>query len=214
METERAEGIVLRTQPVTESSLLVTWYTREAGKLKTLAKGARRAKSPFQGKLDLFYHDELLYLPSRRGDLHLLHECFLEHPHANLRESVELLTAASYVCELVELATEREDVNPAVFELLAGVLGALTPGARLPVLLVWFEQKLLTAVGWAPRWETGTSVSKLLGSLATASLGGVGRVRLTLEQGRAARAALWRWWDEHVGRVPKTRAALGREMRH
>jgi len=214
METERAEGIVLRTQPVTESSLLVTWYTREAGKLKTLAKGARRPKGPFQGKLDLFYHDELLYLPSRRGDLHLLHECFLENPHAKLRESVELLTAASYACELVELATEREDVNAQVFELLAGVLGALKRGATLPVLLVWFEQKLLTAVGWAPQWERGTGVNKLLVSLATTSLAGVGRVRLTREQGRAARLALWRWWDEHVGRAPRTRAALDRQMRH
>ena len=214
METERAEGIVLRTQPVTESSLLVTWYTREAGKLKTLAKGARRPKSPFQGKLDLFYHDELLYLPSRRGDLHLLHECFLENPHARLRESVELLTAASYVCELVELGTEREDASPKIFDLVAGVLGALKAGPTWPVVLVWFEQKLLAAAGWAPQWEAGTGVSKLLGSLATASLAGAGRVRLTEEQARAARAALWRWWDEHVGRVPRTRAALVRQMRH
>ena len=61
MDTERAEGIVLRRQPVTESSLLVTWYTREFGKLKTLAKGARRVKGPFQGKIDLFYRDEIVF---------------------------------------------------------------------------------------------------------------------------------------------------------
>jgi DNA repair protein RecO (recombination protein O) len=46
MDTERAEAIVLRNQSVTESSLIVTWFTREFGKLKTLAKGARRPKSP------------------------------------------------------------------------------------------------------------------------------------------------------------------------
>ena len=40
MHTERAAAIVLRMQPVTESSLLITWFTREFGKLKTLAKGA------------------------------------------------------------------------------------------------------------------------------------------------------------------------------
>ena len=102
MDTERAEGIVLRRQPVTESSLIVTWYTREFGKLKTLAKGARRAKGPFQGKIDLFYRDEIVFLRSKRSDLHLLHDCFLEEPHARLRKSVESLTAASYACELVE----------------------------------------------------------------------------------------------------------------
>src|ERR1700740_1624147 len=103
MELERVEAIVLRTQPVTESSLIVTWYTREFGKLKTLAKGARRARGPFQGKIDLFYRDEIVFLPSKRSDLHLLHDCFLENPHERLRESVASLTAASYACELVEL---------------------------------------------------------------------------------------------------------------
>ena len=104
MDTERAEGIVLRRLTVTESSLIVTWYTREFGKLKTLAKGARRSKGPFQGKIDLFYRDEIVFLRSRRSDLHLLHDCFLEEAHAGLRRSVESLTAASYVCELVDLA--------------------------------------------------------------------------------------------------------------
>ena len=61
MDTERAEGIVLRKQPVTESSLIVTWFTREHGKLKTLAKGARRPKGPFQGKIDLFTGTRLYF---------------------------------------------------------------------------------------------------------------------------------------------------------
>src|SRR5271163_391006 len=125
MDTERAEGIVLRRQPVTESSLIVTWYTREFGKLKTMAKGARRPKGPFQGKIDLFYRDEIVFLPSRRSDLHLLHDCFLEDPHAPLRKSVRSLAAASYACELVELATEREDPNAKIYELLSTILKTL-----------------------------------------------------------------------------------------
>src|SRR6266403_3605158 len=105
MDTERAEGIVLRRQPVTESSLLITWFTREFGKLKTLAKGARRAKSPMRGKIDLFYLDEIIVLRSKRSDLHLLHDCFVENAHARLRNSVITLTCASYVSELVEAAS-------------------------------------------------------------------------------------------------------------
>src|SRR5216684_3301065 len=122
MDTERAEGIVLRRQPVTESSLIVTWYTREFGKLKTMAKGARRIKGPFQGKIDLFYLDEIVFLRSKRSDLHLLHDCFLENPHRKLRESLPKLAAASYVCELVELATEPEDRNETIFARLTTML--------------------------------------------------------------------------------------------
>src|SRR2546425_10208268 len=101
MESERAEAIALRVQPVTESSLLVTGFTREAGKLKTLAKGARRPKNPMRGKIDLFYRDEIVFLRSKRSDLHLLQDCFLEQPHARLRDSVVAVTAASYASELV-----------------------------------------------------------------------------------------------------------------
>jgi DNA repair protein RecO (recombination protein O) len=207
MDTERAEGIVLRRQPVTESSLIVTWYTREFGKLKTLAKGARRSKGPFQGKIDLFYRDEIVYLPSRRSDLHLLHDCFLEDPHAQLRRSVELLTAASYACELVELATEPEDPNPRIYELLAAILKALE---RRPdeVLLIWFEIRLLAAAGWEPKWEGKPGVSRVLQSLVATSLEGVRRVRLSAEQLRAGQQAVWRFWDAQIGRTPRTRRLL------
>jgi DNA repair protein RecO (recombination protein O) len=207
MDTERAEGIVLRRQPMTESSLLVTWYTREFGKLKTLAKGARRAKGPFQGKIDLFYRDEIVFLRNKRSDLHLLHDCYLEEAHVRLRESVESLTASSYVCELVELATEREDPNDGIYELLAMILKALE-ARRDGVLLIWFELRLLAAAGWKPDWGTTAGVNRVLQSIAGASLEGVGRVRLGDEQLAAGREAVWQFWDMHLGRAPRTRGFL------
>jgi DNA repair protein RecO (recombination protein O) len=214
MDTERAEGIVLRRQPVTESSLLVTWYTREFGKLKTLAKGARRPKGPFQGKIDLFYCDEIVFLPSRRSDLHLLHDCFLEEPHARLRESVESLAAASYVCELVEMATEREDPNVSIHELLTAILDALERRGNNAVLLIWFEIQLLAAAGWSPKWGTATSVNKVLQSLANASLKGVERVRLSNEQIIAGQEVVWELWDAELGRRPRTRQFLERKNKN
>jgi DNA repair protein RecO (recombination protein O) len=211
MDTERAEGIVLRRQPVTESSLIVTWYTREFGKLKTLAKGARRPKGPFQGKIDLFYCDEIVFLPSRRSDLHLLHDCFLEEPHARLRESVESLAAASYVCELVEMATEREDPNIRIHSLLRAILDALERQNNA-VLLIWFEIQLLAAAGWAPKWEAATSANKVLRSLAKTSLKGVERIRLSAEQIIAGQQVVWGLWDAELGRRPRTRQFLGRKI--
>ena len=208
MDTDRAEGIVLRRQPVTESSLIVTWYTREFGKLKTLAKGARRPKGPYQGKIDLFYRDEIVFLPSRRSDLHLLHDCFLEEPHARLRESVESLAAASYACELVDLATETEDPNIRIYGLLTMILKALERRNHA-VSLIWFEIQLLAAAGWAPKWEeTTTSVSKVLRSLSKASVEGVQRVRLSKEQVLDGQQVVWRLWDAELGRIPKTRRFL------
>ena len=210
MDRERAEGIVLRRQPVTESSLLVTWYTREFGKLKTLAKGARRTNGPFRGKIDLFYRDEIVFLPSKRSDLHLLHDCYLEDAYVRLRESVESLTAASYACELVELATEREDPNDGIYELLATTLKTLE-ARHDGVLLIWFELRLLAAAGWKPVWETTAGVNRVLESIAGASLEAVGRVSLGDAQLAAGRMAVWQFWDAHLGRAPRTRRFLARK---
>lgn len=212
MDTERAEGIVLRRQPVTESSLLVTWYTREFGKLKTLAKGARRAKGPFQGKIDLFYRDEIVFLPSKRSDLHLLHDCFLENPHAPLRKSVASLTAASYACELVELATEREDPNTRIYDLLMKMLEFLER-RHDGVPLIWFEIRLLAAAGWEPKWEGKTGVNRVLRSLSAASLEGMKRIRLSADQVDEGRRAVWLFWEAHIGRVPRTRRFLDENSR-
>jgi DNA repair protein RecO (recombination protein O) len=213
MDTERAEGIVLRRQTVTESSLIVTWYTREFGKLKTMAKGARRIKGPFQGKIDLFYRDEIVFLRSKRSDLHLLHDCFLEEARASLRQSVESLTLASYACELVDLATEMEDPNPAIYDLLGTILRVLEDGPNR-VLLIWFEIRLLAAAGWKPNWADRTSVSRVLQSLAKSSLEGVARVNLSDVQLGEACATVWQFWDAHVGRQPRTRAFLGGKIRN
>lgn len=209
MEPERAEGVVLRVQPVTETSLLVTWFTREFGKLKTLAKGARRPKSPMRGKIDLFYQDEIVFLRSRRSDLHLLQECFLVNPHRRLREVMPAMVAASYACELVGVVTEFEDRQAAqpIYQLLTQVLERLenTAGAEW---LLWFEFQILAAAGWRPMISEATAVGKVLNSLGAASAAGVSRVRLSAEQVRAAREVLWRFRDEHVGRPLRSQKML------
>ena len=56
---ETTAAILLRRIKLTESSLIVTWFTEAHGKLKTVAKGARRPRSPFAGRLDLFFAAEI-----------------------------------------------------------------------------------------------------------------------------------------------------------
>ena len=208
MDAERTEAIVLRHQSVTESSLIVTWFTREFGRVRTLAKGARRPKSPFRGKLDLFYHDEIVFLRSRRSDLHILHDCFLANPHAKFRDTVEALTAASYVGELVELVTAMEDPNPKMFDLLSAALDALETARGRASVLIWFELQLLTAAGWAPKWNVHGAANRMLDSLAVASVEGARRVRLNEKQVLEVRTTLWSFWDEHIGRTPRSRKLL------
>ena len=86
--TESTHGIILRTRPLTESSLIVHWLTPDLGRIATVAKGARRPKSPFAGKLDLFYAADFSFSRSRRSDLHTLREASLRETHGAIREDI------------------------------------------------------------------------------------------------------------------------------
>src|SRR6185503_5936803 len=94
--TERAHGVILRTRQFTETSLIVNWLTPDLGRISTVAKGARRAKSPFRGKLDLFYECDFSFQRSRRSELHTLREVSVQDFHAPLRQQVNYLQQAAY----------------------------------------------------------------------------------------------------------------------
>ena len=83
---QSATGIILRTRPLTDTSLIVHWLTPDFGRMATVAKGARRLKSPFLGKLDLFYLADFSFSRGRRSDLHLLREVGLRETHGPLRQ--------------------------------------------------------------------------------------------------------------------------------
>jgi DNA repair protein RecO (recombination protein O) len=105
---ESATGLILRTRPLTETSLIVHWLTPELGRLATVAKGARRPQSPFGGKLDLFYRCDFSFVRSRHSNLHTLREAVLRDTHAALRRDLLALQQAAYAVALLETATETE----------------------------------------------------------------------------------------------------------
>ena len=125
MTTESANGIVMRTRPLTETSLIVHWLTPHLGRVATVAKGARRAKSPFAGKLDLFYAADFSFQRSRSSDLHHLREVKLRELHGAIREDMAKLQQAAYAAAFIEQATETESPLPEVFGLVQGFLKLL-----------------------------------------------------------------------------------------
>ena len=122
MTIERTTGLVLRTRPLTETSLIAHWITPDFGRVATVAKGARRPASPFRGKLDIFYLAEFSFQRSRRSDLHTLREVSLRQTYPRLREDYARLRQAAYGALLVEQMTETETPLPAIHDLLIQLL--------------------------------------------------------------------------------------------
>src|SRR6478736_8978265 len=147
---ESATGIILRTRLLTETSLIVNWLTAEHGRISTVAKGARKPKSPFAGQLDLFYEADFSYTRSRKSELHTLREVSLKQTHAPLRQEMGWLQQASYAAALSEQTTERETPLPGVFALLHGLLAHLPAQPPQPRTIYAFELKLLDELGLRP----------------------------------------------------------------
>src|SRR5215212_6174272 len=122
---ERASGLILRTRSLTETSLIVQWLTPDLGRIATVAKGARRPKSPFRGKLDLFYEADFSFARSRKSDLYNLREVALCDTHSKLRENLGWIQQASYFTTLVEQTTETETPLPKIFQLVRECLAGL-----------------------------------------------------------------------------------------
>ena len=118
-------AILLRKRKFSDTSLIVSWCTESLGCIQTMAKGARRTKTPFAGKLDLFFETEISIVPSRKSTLHTLAEVVLKNPFAGIRKNYIRTQTAAYFVELIEICTERDHRDPELYSLLRRAFGYL-----------------------------------------------------------------------------------------
>lgn len=206
---ERAHGIILRTRPFTETSLIVNWLTPELGRISTVAKGARRQKSALRGKLDLFYEAEFSFTRSRRSELHTLNEVGLKETHPALRRELGYVQQASYCAALIEQATERETPLPVIYELLRSFLATLPQRPPQPRNIFAFELKLLGELGLQPDAEESrftAATGKLVTELTNQDWLQIAGLKATAAQAAELRQFLHGFLIYHLGKIPKGRA--------
>ncbi|HEX7576890.1 MAG TPA: DNA repair protein RecO [Verrucomicrobiae bacterium] len=207
---QNATGLILRTRPLTETSLIVHWLTPTFGRIATIARGARRPKSPFLGKLDLFYLADFSFSRSRHSDLHILREVSLREMHGAIREDILKLGQAAYAAAFLEQATETETPLPAMFELLRGFLDCLCRQKPAAQLVFAFELKLLRELGLNPdlrKTNLTAGVKQIVQVFLKSGWQGCLRLKLARAQTAELRQFLHGYLIFHLGRLPAGRAA-------
>jgi DNA repair protein RecO (recombination protein O) len=186
MPSEKATAIVIRTVEFSETSLVVTLFTREFGKIGALAKGARRLKSPFESALDLLAVCRIVFLHKSSDALDLLTEAKLQRRFRPAGRDLSGLYAGYYVAELLGELTDEDDPHPELFDLADETLAALSAGQRVVQHLVRFELGALRLLGHMPSLracvECGSPVA-LAGRIAFGQLDG-GVLCPTCREGR------------------------------
>ncbi len=169
------EAVVLRSMRYGEADRILRVYTPMRGHVGAIAKGVRRSRSRFGGRLEPFFRLNL-GLHEGRSDLLTVTSAETIDPHRRLRDDALGLDAAARACDSVGRLFDSGEPHPEVFHLLCTFLSLLDadPGAVTTSRQVAFRLKLLLAAGFAPQLAacaTCGEADHLVGYSATA--GGV-----------------------------------------
>ena len=163
---EKSLGIIIRLTKLTETSLIVHWCTQDEGLIKTVAKGGRRPKSPFAGKLDLFFGSELNWVRSRKSELHTLREVDVQDYRENLRKRYADTVAASYFVNLLAHVVELDHPVPELYDLLQRGLNYLGENGADRRGVLHFENELARMLGVSnSRMSAALALEHAFGSL-------------------------------------------------
>jgi DNA repair protein RecO (recombination protein O) len=143
------EAIVLRRNDYGEADRLLTLMTPRLGKLRVMAKGARKITSRKAGHIELFTRTNLLIAKGRTFDI--VSQAELIETYRLLREDMQRGSLAHYFCELVDQFGQEDNEDEALFDLLANGLRWLCDAPDAKLAARHFELKLLTLSGYEPR---------------------------------------------------------------
>jgi DNA repair protein RecO (recombination protein O) len=145
----RTEAVVLRRQDIGEADRILTLYTPALGKLRVVAKGARKPASRKAGHIELFMYSSLLVARGRNLDIATQAEAI--QTFRALREDLERITYAHYVVELLDCFATEGDANQALFVLLVETLQHLCEADDLSLTIRFYELRLLALEGYQPQ---------------------------------------------------------------
>ena len=150
----KTEAIILKTMKYRDTSKIVTFYTKEYGKLKGIAKGARTAKNKFGSALEPMTLSMLVIYKKEHRDLHLISQCDAIDSFNKLTEDLDRMTTALSVIELINQVTHDEERNPVLFALLSETLNELNSSSKNYSSYSYaFRLRLASLFGYAPNFE-------------------------------------------------------------
>jgi DNA repair protein RecO (recombination protein O) len=152
MAIRHDQGIVLRSYPFGESHRVVVLLSPNNGKLRTVAKGVRKTKSRFGGRLETFSHVDLVLYEGR--DLDTITQVSLIDAFANVRNDLDKVVAAGTMVEVADAVAQEEETSIRLFLLLQRGLRSLDTSDRHPDLVTAFLLKAADVIGVAPALDS------------------------------------------------------------
>ncbi|MBS4209078.1 DNA repair protein RecO [Bacillus sp. FJAT-50079] len=148
---QKYEGIVIRTTDYGESNKIVVIYSREAGKIAGMARGAKKPSSRLASVSQPFTYGYYL-IQSGRG-LGTLQQAEMVASLRSIREDIFKTAYAAYIVDLLDKGTNEKESNPFLFELLSQTLHYINEGYDPDIVTHIFEMKMLSVFGLYPEMK-------------------------------------------------------------
>jgi DNA repair protein RecO (recombination protein O) len=147
--TYRTEAVVIRRSDFGEADRLLTLFSADRGKLRAIAKGARKPQSRKTGHVELFMRSKFLVAEGR--DLDIITQAEMIAAYPRLRDDLIRTTYAAYIVELLDRFTVEEDPHRDIYALLRQTLEALAAEDDALLAARFYELRLLSLTGFQPR---------------------------------------------------------------
>ncbi len=168
MIEERTPAIVLRTRAHAESDKIVTFLSRDWGKITGIAKGAKRSRRRFVNVLEPFTHIQLRFRSSWSEDLMFILGCELIQAFRRPSADLERFALASYVVELADVMIVGREAGQEMYDLVLASLTTLEDETSLsPLFSSLFALQILHHAGYAPNLTTCQQCKTVLAEEAT-----------------------------------------------
>ncbi len=146
-------GLCIRKLDYSETSQIVTFFTKSAGKIDAIAKGSKRPKSSFDGPIEIFSFGQLVFSESKTAKLATLTEFAPQPSFSGLRKNLLTLNSCLFVAELLNSFTEPYDPHPALFDASVQFLQDCQVSAndnQTLIFLILFQLTLFEQIGSKP----------------------------------------------------------------
>jgi len=153
MPLRETEAIVLRTYRLAEADKIASLFTRQLGRLRAVATGARRTKSRYGATLEPLSHVRAFVFERENRDLLRMNSAELIESFFDMQKDYRVQLAAQYIAEVAERMIPEREVNERLFRLFLAVLRSLKHSGEVTRPLLYFDYWLLRLAGFLPDFD-------------------------------------------------------------
>jgi len=200
MPARVSESFVLRTYPFQEADLIVSFFTRDQGKLRGVARRARRPKSPFGAGLERLSHVRMAYSQRENSELANLSSCELLESGFSYETDYSCSLALDYMTEVSEHLLPPHEGNEKFFRLLLSMRESLSAGGEIWPAVDYFSLWAVRLTGVLPELRVSQEAGEIVQEMFAKPISGLTPRAWTKATLSGLRRSLIRAMEQHVER--------------